>query len=76
MQGTQVRSLLWEDSTRHRATKLTHHNGARVPQLLMHTRPRARDPQDPLRNRRAARAPWPESSLPRAAARESLCAAT
>ena len=26
MQGTRVRALVWEDPTRHRATKPVHHN--------------------------------------------------
>ena len=38
--GTQVRSLVWENSTCHRATKLVHHNyWARELQLLRPAHP-------------------------------------
>ena len=64
MQGTQVRSLVWEDPTCHRATKLVRHNyWAYAPQLLKPMRPRARALQ--LLSLRAATT---EARVPRARA--------
>ena len=88
MQGTRVRSLVWEDPTCCWATKPVHHNywacalepashnyWACMPQL---PEPTCVEPM--LRNKRSHRNEKPahrnEEQLPLAATRESLCAGT
>ena len=69
MQGTLVRSLVWEDPTRGGATKLVCHNSslslgfkAHTPQLLKPTCPKAHAPQREEPPRRDVQAPQLEIS--------------